>query len=445
MRSAPPIAFLGVSGRAARVRDPSTGLGILNALGIRSVIASPIYPMALNGWKYLFAIHDPRPEDQFDVVIRDSEGNQVGSTHVALFGASPGTRHETEPGERREYLPLAAGGWVLDVGSAEQAGFLVSGPGTYEFRVRDGATELPIGWLHFHLGEPLPLTLERIAAIKSDPDAAKLVRVELKCSKCHDKISTYTGFERSAAVEAGGHVWYQNLPDDFRCRCGHFSVDLKITRRNLFALLGTSTSLGEFNSPVRLYDHGSIQTIERDLAELLDSETREEDIQTFFEKHPLALHICSPAERLFSKAPILTNYFCDFAILTPSRELVLVELEKATTKLMTRRGGITSDLQHAFDQVQDWLRVADDHLLAFLDSLDIEKEQVALVRGIVIAGRDARYEDPHLRSLKGRDFGRVRLLTYDDVLASLRHLGARILESEKRPGTIPAERRQGPK
>jgi hypothetical protein len=109
----------------------------------------------------------------------------------------------------------------------------------------------------------------------------------------------------------------------------------------------------------------------------------------------------------------------DFAIVTPQRELLLVELEKATTKLMKQDGGVAADLSHAFDQVLDWLHVVDEHRLAVLDALKISREEVSMVRGVVIAGRDIGYDAHHLRKLKGADRGRITFLTYDDLFFAL--------------------------
>jgi hypothetical protein len=38
---------------------------------------------------------------------------------------------------------------------------------------------------------------------------------------------------------------------------------------------------------------------------------------------------------------------------------------------------------------------------------------------VVIAGRDSGYDAEHLRKLKGRDWGKVSFLTYDDMLFSV--------------------------
>jgi hypothetical protein len=86
---------------------------------------------------------------------------------------------------------------------------------------------------------------------------------------------------------------------------------------------------------------------------------------------------------------------------------------------MKKKGGIAAPLSHAFDQVRGWLHVVDEHRLAVLDSLKIERELVSVVRGVVIAGRDIGYDAQHLRKLKGADWGRITFLTYDDLLFAL--------------------------
>lgn len=69
--------------------------------------------------------------------------------------------------------------------------------------------------------------------------------------------------------------------------------------------------------------------------------------------------------------------------------------------------------------MRDWLHIVDDHRLAILDSLKVDRDQVSTVRGVVIAGRDSGYNSKHLRKLKGTDLGRIIFLTYDDLLLAL--------------------------
>ena len=87
--------------------------------------------------------------------------------------------------------------------------------------------------------------------------------------------------------------------------------------------------------------------------------------------------------------------------------------------MMKKDGGVAAPLSHAFDQVRDWLHLVDEHRLAMLDSMKVEREEVSTIRGVIIAGRDSGYDAHQLRKLKGADWGRITLLTYDDLLFSL--------------------------
>ena len=62
------------------------------------------------------------------------------------------------------------------------------------------------------------------------------------------------------------------------------------------------------------------------------------------------------------------------------------------TRLMTKRGAVASDLEHAFHQVRSWLSVVDEHRLAVLATLNVDRASVAAVRAVVIAGRDKPYD-----------------------------------------------------
>ena len=132
-------------------------------------------------------------------------------------------------------------------------------------------------------------------------------------------------------------------------------------------------------------------------------------IQRFIQENPVLLHQF-PAEEIFFKPPILTLYKADFGILTPNKEFILIELEKTTTKLIKKDGGMHSNLNHAFDQIREWQDVISDHKIAVLESLKIDKSKVTSISGVIIAGRDSQY-DPHLlRRLKGSDYGKTTLL-----------------------------------
>lgn len=151
----------------------------------------------------------------------------------------------------------------------------------------------------------------------------------------------------------------------------------------------------------------------------MTSKPIEEVLQKFIENHPLLLQQF-PAERLFFKPSILGVYKADFGIVTPHKELVLIEIENAKTRLLTRSGDVASDLTHAFGQVERWLDTVNDHKLAVLDALGIPRDEVGVVRGVVIAGVDAGWDVDNLRKLKGRNrTSNIPFYTFDDLASSL--------------------------
>jgi hypothetical protein len=171
-------------------------------------------------------------------------------------------------------------------------------------------------------------------------------------------------------------------------------------------------------SIVPLYERSSLEIVRKDLLHLLNSVAKEEVLQQFINENPIILHQF-PSEKIFAKPPILTFFAADFGIVTPQKELILIELKKATARLMKKDGGVAAPLSHAFDQVRWWLHIVDEHRLAVLESLKIEKELVSTVKGVVIAGGDIGNDAQYLRQLKGTDWGRITFLTYDDLLFAL--------------------------
>jgi len=106
-------------------------------------------------------------------------------------------------------------------------------------------------------------------------------------------------------------------------------------------------------------------------------------------------------------------------VLSPQRELILIEIETPDTRLLKKDGDQAAPLTHAIDQVQRWLQVMDEHRVAALASMKIDAQMVGNIRGVVIAGRDRKNDKDHLRRLKGMLSGRISFLTFDDLAASL--------------------------
>jgi hypothetical protein len=264
------------------------------------------------------------------------------------------------------------------------------------------------------------------AEIRSDPDAAKAVRLKLNCFKCGGNVGAYAGLERKPELEDEGFVWYENLPAAYRCSCGNANFDLTSWQRNLHGLLGLPRLFPD-NSLVPMYEKGALRNIHTNFAALLQEAAGEQVYQKFIEDNPVLLHQFSP-QKIFNKAPILSLRKTDFAIVNHESELILIELEKPTTKLLRTDGNIHHELTEALKQPCDWLNHADEHRGAVLKCIGVETKEVGAIHAVVVAGSDSGYDPEHLRMLKKETYhsGRTKVMTYDDLLANFGTLVRRV-------------------
>jgi hypothetical protein len=418
------VTFLGLAERATYVRDGNTNLFKWNVLGLKTTIISYIYPLRIPGYAAGFAIDHRTIGKDIKLRLVNSVGLEIGTMNIqfsqpVLENEPPALKKDgpvllvQEHGTSVTFLPLGDTGWV------------VNEPGIYFLEQTDGLESARVGMLHFAVIDPRPLTEERVKAIRSDPGAIKAIRMEFGCKFCPSKLKTYAAIERSEKFEREALVWYQLLEDRFTCTCGRTSMPLQLIRRNLHGLLGHLGKHSDDPNLIPLYEESSLNSVRVNLYRLLTNSCSEETLQQFIDENPILLHQF-PAERIIAKPKILTTYVADFAIVTPQKELVLIEIEKCDTRLMKKDGDIAAALSHAFDQVRNWLHTVDEHRLAVLDSLDIDRESVSTIRGVVIAGRDSGYDALALRKLKGGNYGRISFLTYDDILLALDSLIRRL-------------------
>lgn len=421
----PQIVFLGLCERASYVREGNTNIFKWNILGLKTIVLSYIFPLKFDEWIAGFAFPGESAGIETKLRMVDETGNEVGT--LSLFAqAVPPNTDNVQPEYDDPLLIVPEYGWTTAFLPLTETGWVIPRPGIYYLENISGEQAIRMGTLQFVVVEATPLSTERIAAIKADPYAAKAVRIELGCKYCPSKLHAYAALERSEESEKEGWIWYQDLPDFFKCECEKTKQDLQYVQKNLHGLLGRRRwSSDDQLSFMPLYERSSLESIRTNFAHLVSRNPREELLQQFLEQHPILLHQY-PARRIIPKPPILTAYVADFGIITPQKELILVELEKTTTRLMKKNGGIAAPLSHAFDQVRDWLYEVDEHRLAVLDSLKIDRAEVSVIRGLVIAGRDTGYDARDLRKLKGADYGRVTFLTYDDLLFALDALIRRV-------------------
>lgn len=416
----PRVAFLGLCDRSAEITVGAEASWHTNILGISHVKLFHVFPTSIQGLRYMAAIYNPTVGEQFTIRFRPPVG---GRTLEVSMGVQGGEVLEKSTGTKRA---LAMGepipGWTHVVQSFPKGSQLLE-PGSYEVTLATGGKEQYLATVNFlHLPTP-PLTQERLAAIRSDPLATKLVKMEFKCNKCTDSVRAYAGMEKNTKLEGDGWVWFEELPDRFQCTCGLNDINLEYIRTGLHGVLSrrlAPTASDPALSTVRLYEQSALEEQARNFTKLINRNAREEDIQAFLEQHPVFFSLFIPT-KLMAKPPILTRYKADFAILTSRKELLLVEIERATLKLLKQDGGLHSKLQHAVDQVRDWLRTLDDHRVAALDALGLTLDEVAAVKGVVIAGRTP-HDKKQIRIFRSLSFPEISVYTYEDLLSAVKEI-----------------------
>jgi hypothetical protein len=401
-----------------------------DVLGLRPHIVSLILPCILNGIYFAIALRAPIPLRNMVFAfrhrvpqLRDAASGSFSIEPVVVSTDAPNPAAGPAIGFALD--PEVPAWHTVFVRLMSDDVLLVNHPGWYDVLSVEGEQEEHIGAFCVFIADAGPMTETRRAAIRANPLSSKSVRCHFSCKRCPSEIKVYAAVDRSSVAEQDGWSWYEDIPDQFKCGCGLTVIDLRPARSNLHGLLDG----GDVHRDVEflpLYTKNSLSALVHDFSQLLASKPAEEIVQKFIERNPVLLHQF-PGDELFFKPPILTKYKADFAVLTPQKELILVEIERPDLRLVKRDGHIHAELNHAIGQVQDWLQVFDDHKFACLESMGLGRANVAKVRGVVIAGRDAGSSDDENRRLKAREVGnRISFLTYDDLLGGLRSLILRL-------------------
>jgi len=416
------IAFFGWCDGASETPFLAPNVTQRSIKGLSQVIASHIYPLSLRSNIPVFAVYRPSVGESFRLIFRDSNSTEAFFFEFT-FGAAErvhadGTTSQVQPGTT---LP----GWTLHTAPVE-ASPLVKEPGTYQVFHRTAQGEVHIGevlFVHIPVAEFTP---EDIAAIRSDPFALRIIRIGIDCSICKKSLRAYTGLERNEKLETEGWVRDTNLPDQFRCDCGASSFSLLYLKTGLRGLLrrrSLPVATTDFES-IRLYEKTALEEKCREFKKLLEEDGPEERLQDFLEKNLIFFARFNP-QRLMTKSPVLSLRKMDFAVLNERKELLLIEIENSSTRLLKKDGGIAAELQHAADQVREWLQAFIDHRAAALACLNLKLEDVAKVTGVVIAGRTPT-EDAEARSLRSVRWIDIEFYTFDDMLSAaveiIRHI-----------------------
>lgn len=427
----PPIAFLGVAESLLRLPNVHPLLAAYNIRQLRSDVVAPFYPLPVGGLYLVIAMYAPAGLDRWTLRFRNQESGAYFtiSAQLRVFKASeqPPEPGATDVAPKQDFNP-----WVLAGVPFPKDFSIVEKPASFRVELVYDDAELWVGGLRFLAYEPEALTPERLAALRTDPHATKSASFKLGCKLCSSRLTAYTALDRAASPGPDA-IWYEDLPDEFLCSCGKTVVDLSYLRRGFHAILGERfPSEGEGFSATRLYEISNLEVLLAAFDRVLSDSGGEPRLQEFIAANPVLLHMLAP-RKLIPKAPILSRYQTDFAVLTASGELILVELESSAKRLLKRDGHHSAELTHAIGQVNDWLHEFRSHRLACLSNMGLKDEEVTRIRGLVIIGRESSVDPENLRRFKAGLSGDVSVLTYDDVRASLGEL-IKEMRRDYRPG-----------
>lgn len=151
----------------------------------------------------------------------------------------------------------------------------------------------------------------------------------------------------------------------------------------------------------------------------------EEPAHQLLKKHPELL--CPTHERAWSKLPF-GDRVSDFVFREPYNDYLLVEIEAPVREIFRKDGQQREELTHAMNQVTDWVKFIADNKGTVEDKLGLVGIS-ASPRTLVVIGRSALLTEENRRKLTAIQalHSKLRILTYDDVLASSRENLERIL------------------
>jgi hypothetical protein len=145
---------------------------------------------------------------------------------------------------------------------------------------------------------------------------------------------------------------------------------------------------------------------------------REEPVHQFLKSHPELL--CPGHDRCWSKVPF-GDRVSDFVFREPWNDYLLVELEAPHRELFRADGQQREQLTHALNQITDWIQHIQNNRERVETDLGLQGISTN-PRCMVVIGRSTALDDADRRKLATiqAQNNKLRILTYDDVLATAR-------------------------
>jgi len=420
------IFFLGIA-EFIQQQNQAYPFGNIDLFQLSKYKVHIIYPAITKNHYCLFLIRSEilktKEFESLEINIIDENGKIVGNGKFESIGIK--NLDYAPPSDKKiVYVKYDARNFLVHF----KLNSNIERPGEYKVVAKIKDKEESIDIINFLYSQAVPLSPEEILAIESNPNSAKSIIVQLGCKYCDKKLNVYSSIKRMPDLEADNCKYQYDIKGNFICDCGKTNYDLKYLRESLHGMLRKNITKDYIGvSYIRMYAHNQIIKIANEFNEFLLSENREEVYQKYIEKNPVLLAKYH-AKNIFVKPNILGKFEPDFVILDSSNHLKLIELEKPSIKLFRQNKQPRQELMHAFGQVVDWLDEYKKNPDSFLECLELTRDQIATVRGVVIAGNSKNEDFKNLQRYYSRPiYPEIDLMTIDELSTSLLEISKKLI------------------
>ena len=152
----------------------------------------------------------------------------------------------------------------------------------------------------------------------------------------------------------------------------------------------------------------------------METSSREEEIQNFLKKNPILIQPCT---QIIPKQKLGEDFITDFVLVNMLDQGViytLVEIEKPTMKVLTKRGEFSAEFKHAEKQILDWKIWIQDNS----DYLQRKLKDFRDPKYLIIGGRSKNLSEDEKRRIRvwNKNQKDTEFLTYDDILERAKEL-----------------------
>lgn len=378
--------------------------------GVSDLLLLPFFPQSLKGTFLLLGIHKTLMAKPIRILIRSKENpDQKGQSdlHIEL---TTGDRQQVRINGFSDYDSVK-GTWLLlypgmqyKLAPIPCPPIFVTKPCEIEVVAELENRESQIGAFRCEFCPTPPISPEERSAIMSRTGAVGVMWFGLQCKKCQERVEYYLPLDQKsrASHNAKGGIFLLTAPDEWNCKCGAAKIPLIYLKKGLHEIFRRAiVERGKKELRfVPLYQRGAIAAIKAKYQKMLvDNADDEESVQKFIESNPILWNFLAPV-RIWKKPSIVTKYKADFGILTTSKILYFVEIEKPGTRLVIKSGGVSARLQAGLDQIRDWQIEVEQHRATVLDGLGLIQRDIHDIRYILIAGMASETSSSGITKIK---------------------------------------------